>query len=162
MVLRASSPASPFLAVGVGAGALGAASTLVEAFPAYGLGVSVATDGTLFQTEVFVVSHARMGGPLSLAAPRDMAGSGWRESDLLGDHQGIRARAGQLRVQSNIPSLVSAWDYKYQRHTSAVPFEALLIHTPPLPTNPMGYERVWVDRAGQTKTNLLAEVRKRL
>ncbi|KAJ7892442.1 hypothetical protein B0H13DRAFT_2038501 [Mycena leptocephala] len=37
--------------------AAGAFGTLVEAFPAAGLGVSVATDGTLYQTQVFAVSH---------------------------------------------------------------------------------------------------------
>jgi hypothetical protein len=31
---------------------------LVEAFPACGLGVSLATDGTLYQTEVFAASHS--------------------------------------------------------------------------------------------------------
>jgi cysteine protease ATG4 len=31
---------------------------LVDAFPACGLGVSVATDGTLYQTEVFAASHS--------------------------------------------------------------------------------------------------------
>ncbi|KAJ6527519.1 peptidase family C54-domain-containing protein [Mycena capillaripes] len=38
--------------------AAGALRTLVDAFPACGLGVSVATDGTLFQTEVFAASHS--------------------------------------------------------------------------------------------------------
>ncbi|KAJ7670541.1 hypothetical protein B0H17DRAFT_1141772 [Mycena rosella] len=38
--------------------------TLVDAFPACGLGVSVATNGTLYQTEVFATSHS----PTSLAA----------------------------------------------------------------------------------------------
>ncbi|KAJ6618458.1 hypothetical protein B0H10DRAFT_2029390 [Mycena sp. CBHHK59/15] len=31
---------------------------LVEAFSACGLGVSIATDGTLYQTEVFTASHS--------------------------------------------------------------------------------------------------------
>ncbi|KAJ7494901.1 peptidase family C54-domain-containing protein [Mycena latifolia] len=38
--------------------AAGAIRTLVDAFPACGLGVSVATDGTLYQTEVFAASHS--------------------------------------------------------------------------------------------------------
>ncbi|KAJ7093661.1 hypothetical protein C8R44DRAFT_814918 [Mycena epipterygia] len=37
--------------------AAGALRTLVEAFPT-GLGVFVATDGTLYQTEVFAASHS--------------------------------------------------------------------------------------------------------
>ncbi|KAJ7245089.1 hypothetical protein C8J57DRAFT_1191054 [Mycena rebaudengoi] len=37
--------------------AAGAVRTLVDAFPACGLGVSVATDGTLYQTEVYAASH---------------------------------------------------------------------------------------------------------
>ncbi|KAJ7249823.1 hypothetical protein C8J57DRAFT_1355705, partial [Mycena rebaudengoi] len=37
--------------------AAGAVRTLVDASPACGLGVSVATDGTLYQTEVYAVSH---------------------------------------------------------------------------------------------------------
>ncbi|KAJ7633993.1 peptidase family C54-domain-containing protein [Mycena rosella] len=44
--------------------AAAAMRTLVDAFPACGLGVSVATDGTLYQTEVFAASHS----PASLAA----------------------------------------------------------------------------------------------
>ncbi|KAJ7216903.1 hypothetical protein C8J57DRAFT_1732410 [Mycena rebaudengoi] len=36
-----------------------AVTTLVDAFPACGLGVSVATDGTLYQTEVYAASHTR-------------------------------------------------------------------------------------------------------
>ncbi|KAJ7891666.1 peptidase family C54-domain-containing protein [Mycena olivaceomarginata] len=38
--------------------AAGALRMLVDAFPACGLGVSVATDGTLYQTEVFAASHS--------------------------------------------------------------------------------------------------------
>ncbi|KAJ7241743.1 hypothetical protein C8J57DRAFT_72557 [Mycena rebaudengoi] len=37
--------------------AVGAMRTLAVAFPACGLGVSVATDSTLYQTEVYTVSH---------------------------------------------------------------------------------------------------------
>ncbi|KAJ7625161.1 hypothetical protein B0H17DRAFT_576185 [Mycena rosella] len=44
--------------------AAAAMRTLVDAFPACGLGVSVATDGTLYQTEVFAASHS----PASLVA----------------------------------------------------------------------------------------------
>ncbi|KAJ7208129.1 hypothetical protein C8J57DRAFT_1484504 [Mycena rebaudengoi] len=36
-----------------------AVTTLVDAFPACGPGVSVATDGTLYQTEVYAASHTR-------------------------------------------------------------------------------------------------------
>ncbi|KAJ6522191.1 hypothetical protein DFH09DRAFT_1251014 [Mycena vulgaris] len=38
--------------------AASALRTLVDAFPECGLGVSVATDGTLYQTEVFAASHS--------------------------------------------------------------------------------------------------------
>ncbi|KAJ7330308.1 peptidase family C54-domain-containing protein [Mycena albidolilacea] len=41
--------------------AAGALRMLVDAFPACGLGVSVATDGTLYQTEVFAASHSPSG-----------------------------------------------------------------------------------------------------
>jgi hypothetical protein len=37
--------------------------TLVDAFPACGLGVSVATDGTLYQTEVYAMSHTPVAAP---------------------------------------------------------------------------------------------------
>ncbi|KAJ6542257.1 hypothetical protein B0H10DRAFT_2448185 [Mycena sp. CBHHK59/15] len=45
--------------------------TLVDAFPAAGLGVSVATDGTLYQTEVFAASHspAATAGLASASSP---------------------------------------------------------------------------------------------
>ncbi|KAJ7916666.1 hypothetical protein B0H13DRAFT_357975 [Mycena leptocephala] len=45
--------------------AAGALRMLVEAFPACRLGVSVATDGTLYQTEVFAVSHSPAFAPSS-------------------------------------------------------------------------------------------------
>ncbi|KAJ7799490.1 hypothetical protein B0H14DRAFT_3491543 [Mycena olivaceomarginata] len=41
---------------------------LVEAFPACGLGVSIATDGTLYQTEVFAASHSPAFAPSSSSA----------------------------------------------------------------------------------------------
>ncbi|KAJ7714766.1 peptidase family C54-domain-containing protein [Mycena maculata] len=44
--------------------AAGAVRMLVDGFPACGLGVSVATDGTLYQTEVYAASHS----PAALAA----------------------------------------------------------------------------------------------
>ncbi|KAJ7710948.1 hypothetical protein B0H17DRAFT_1027869, partial [Mycena rosella] len=44
--------------------AAGAVRMLVDAFSAYGMGVSVATDGTLYQTEVFAASHS----PAALSA----------------------------------------------------------------------------------------------
>ncbi|KAJ7243229.1 hypothetical protein C8J57DRAFT_1366222 [Mycena rebaudengoi] len=37
--------------------------TLVDAFPACGLGVFVATDGTLYQTEVYAASHTPVAAP---------------------------------------------------------------------------------------------------
>ncbi|KAJ7249836.1 peptidase family C54-domain-containing protein [Mycena rebaudengoi] len=43
--------------------AAGAVRTLVDAFPACGLGVSVATDGTLCQTEVYAASHTPVIAP---------------------------------------------------------------------------------------------------
>ncbi|KAJ6622464.1 hypothetical protein B0H10DRAFT_2431848 [Mycena sp. CBHHK59/15] len=39
--------------------------TLADAFPAAGLGVSVATDGTLYQTEVFAASHSPIAASVS-------------------------------------------------------------------------------------------------
>ncbi|KAF7368158.1 hypothetical protein MVEN_00134800 [Mycena venus] len=48
--------------------AAGALRMLVEAFPACGLGVSVATDGTLYQTEVFAASHSPAFAPSSSSA----------------------------------------------------------------------------------------------
>ncbi|KAG7095265.1 hypothetical protein E1B28_006038 [Marasmius oreades] len=45
--------------------AAGAIKTLVHAFPQSGLGVSVATDGTLFQTDVFTASHSSTTAPAS-------------------------------------------------------------------------------------------------
>ncbi|KAG5651052.1 hypothetical protein H0H81_010067 [Sphagnurus paluster] len=47
--------------------AAGAIKTLVNAFPEAGLGVSVATDGTLFETDVFAASHT---GASSIRSPR--------------------------------------------------------------------------------------------
>ncbi|KAJ7215258.1 hypothetical protein C8J57DRAFT_1255537 [Mycena rebaudengoi] len=43
--------------------AAGAVRTLVDAFPACGLGVSVATDGMLYQTEVYTASHTPVVAP---------------------------------------------------------------------------------------------------
>ncbi|KAL0576416.1 Cysteine protease atg4 [Marasmius crinis-equi] len=45
--------------------AAGAIKTLVHAFPQSGLGVSVATDGTLYQTDVFAASHSSTTVPAS-------------------------------------------------------------------------------------------------
>ncbi|KAJ6598047.1 hypothetical protein B0H10DRAFT_2441493 [Mycena sp. CBHHK59/15] len=45
--------------------AAGALRTLADAFPAAGLGVSVATDGTLYQTEVFAASHSSIAASVS-------------------------------------------------------------------------------------------------
>ncbi|KAF8054328.1 peptidase family C54-domain-containing protein [Lyophyllum atratum] len=47
--------------------AAGAIKTLVNAFPEAGLGVSVATDGVLFQTDVFTASHT---GASSVRSPK--------------------------------------------------------------------------------------------
>ncbi|KAJ6491180.1 hypothetical protein C8R45DRAFT_1213193 [Mycena sanguinolenta] len=57
--------------VGMWFGPSAAASALrmlVDAFPACGLGVSVATDGTLYQTEVFAASHSPSSPALLSAA----------------------------------------------------------------------------------------------
>ncbi|KAF8174976.1 peptidase family C54-domain-containing protein [Mycena galopus ATCC 62051] len=48
--------------------AAGALRMLVDSFPACGLGVSVATDGTLYQTEVFVASHSPASSSSSAAS----------------------------------------------------------------------------------------------
>ncbi|KAJ6473340.1 hypothetical protein C8R47DRAFT_1324442 [Mycena vitilis] len=55
--------------------AAGALRTLVDAFPACGLGVSVATDGTLYQTEVYAASHSPHSAVSSSAASVSSSGS---------------------------------------------------------------------------------------
>ncbi|KAK7049890.1 Cysteine protease atg4 [Paramarasmius palmivorus] len=56
--------------------AAGAIKTLVHAFPQCGMGVSVATDGMLFQTDVFAVSHS------STTAPAGSGGSSFAASSI--------------------------------------------------------------------------------
>ncbi|KAF9269781.1 hypothetical protein L218DRAFT_1072559 [Marasmius fiardii PR-910] len=60
--------------------AAGAIKTLVHAFPQSGMGVSVATDGTLFQTDVFAASHS------STTVPASSRGSTF-SSPSLGRHR---------------------------------------------------------------------------
>ncbi|KAJ7619910.1 hypothetical protein DFH06DRAFT_1234391 [Mycena polygramma] len=55
--------------------AAGALRTLVDAFPVCALGVSVATDGTLYQTEVFAVSHSPHSAASSSATSVSSSGS---------------------------------------------------------------------------------------
>ncbi|KAJ7844330.1 hypothetical protein B0H13DRAFT_2676200 [Mycena leptocephala] len=55
--------------------AAGALRTLVDAFPAAGLGVSVATDGTLYQTEMFVASHSPIAASVSSHGSRGRGSS---------------------------------------------------------------------------------------
>ncbi|KAF7325374.1 hypothetical protein MSAN_02514700 [Mycena sanguinolenta] len=52
------------------------AEMLVDAFPPCGLGVSVATDGTLYQNEVFAASHSPSSfGPIPLSAASSVSSS---------------------------------------------------------------------------------------
>ena len=53
--------------------------TLVNSFPESGLGVSVATDGTLFQSDVFAVSH----GEMSSRSPRRITTTTWGHQPVL-------------------------------------------------------------------------------
>ncbi|KAG6868837.1 hypothetical protein C0993_009374 [Termitomyces sp. T159_Od127] len=62
--------------------AAGAIKTLVNAFPDAGLGVVVATDSVLFQTDVFGASHSASDA-LSLAAKRHHAASAWGDRPVL-------------------------------------------------------------------------------
>ncbi|KAJ7917415.1 hypothetical protein B0H13DRAFT_1870288 [Mycena leptocephala] len=69
--------------------AAGALRTLVDAFPAAGLGVSVATDGTLYQTEVFAASHS----PIAASSESSAA-----SVSSHGSHgRGSSSRAGRTR-----------------------------------------------------------------
>jgi cysteine protease ATG4 len=57
--------------------------TLVHSFPDAGLGVSVAADGTLFQSDVFAASH-RAGAGAGLGSPkRHHARGAWGERAVL-------------------------------------------------------------------------------
>ncbi|KAJ7433638.1 hypothetical protein B0H11DRAFT_757814 [Mycena galericulata] len=90
--------------------AAGAVRTLVEAFPACGLGVSVATDGTLFQTEVFAASHS----PGALAAlhhvpahsPSSSHGHGARSSSHGHGGHGKDGKKPETRAWGDRPVLL--------------------------------------------------------
>ncbi|KAJ7644998.1 hypothetical protein B0H17DRAFT_1339095 [Mycena rosella] len=70
--------------------AAGALRTLVDAYPVCGLGVTIATDGTLYQTEVFAASHS----PAALAAHSraSFAPSSSRGNGARSDAHGVGAR----------------------------------------------------------------------
>ncbi|KAJ7633820.1 hypothetical protein DFH06DRAFT_1175230 [Mycena polygramma] len=77
--------------------AAGALRTLVDAFPACGLGVSVATDGTLYQTEVFAASHS----PHSVASSSatSVSSSGSHDHRKASSHvHGREPSSGHLHV----------------------------------------------------------------
>ncbi|KAJ7239736.1 hypothetical protein C8J57DRAFT_1528079 [Mycena rebaudengoi] len=66
--------------------AVGAMRTLVDAFPACGLDVSVATDSTLYQTEVYAASH------IPVACHRRLL-----VAPLAWSHRELRVRAGNAK-----------------------------------------------------------------
>ena len=60
--------------------AAGAIKTLVLAFPECGLGVAVATDSALYQSEVYTASH---GGPAHARSPRKLVKTTWGDRPVL-------------------------------------------------------------------------------
>ncbi|KAJ6503191.1 Neutral/alkaline non-lysosomal ceramidase-domain-containing protein [Mycena vitilis] len=72
--------------------AAGALRTLVDAFPACGLGVSVATDGTLYQTEIFAASHS----PAASSSATSVSSSGSHDHGKTSSHgHGRQTDAGR-------------------------------------------------------------------
>ncbi|KAJ6472181.1 hypothetical protein C8R47DRAFT_1221943 [Mycena vitilis] len=62
--------------------AAGALRTLVDAFPACGLGVSVASDGTLYHTEIFAASHS----PAASSSATSVSSSGSHDHGKASSH----------------------------------------------------------------------------
>ncbi|RDB31089.1 Cysteine protease ATG4 [Hypsizygus marmoreus] len=63
--------------------AAGAIKTLVNSFPEAGLGVSVATDGVLFQSDVFAASHTGSGNSRSPRRHAKAMSSAWGDRPVL-------------------------------------------------------------------------------